>query len=76
MKGDSNNLEIIIPEDTGTICLRDCNADLLDGFAKAALTGIMVNRRSEWTIDDYAAHAYNVAQSMMSERARRREVGR
>jgi hypothetical protein len=57
--------------------LHDTDADLLDGFAKAALTGMLAFGASNMHKDSVrrvvAEEAYSMADEMMSERVRRRK---
>lgn len=47
---------------------------LLDWFAGQALTGILADSESQGEPEDFSAAAYNIAESMLAEKARREAV--
>ena len=47
---------------------------LLDWFAAQALTGILADSESQGEPEDFSAAAYNIAESMLAEKARREAV--
>jgi hypothetical protein len=72
----SNDLDYYYRASEMDTYLADHDADLLDGFAKAALTGLLSHTARYWSFVDYAKEAYGLADAMLSERARRREAGK
>jgi hypothetical protein len=57
--------------------IQERDTDLLDEFAKAALTGMLASEAGGYSIynrEKIGESAYDIAANMMSERARRREV--